>query len=203
MMLRRSAVNVLGRALGVAIALPILVTTACSDSPPATARGSVIVDVTPSSVAEYASLCNFGPHQALIGGDADKLLPNAFDPGTRVVDGDDGTTVSCRVAGSSSFEFRGRIRKGNVEVSVDGRVPSADSGTAPGAGNVYVSTPNTSRQALEPLDASTVDSCSFTPVEVAPGRAWSAFDCPVLKASDQTNTYCGARGYFVFENCDR
>jgi hypothetical protein len=190
----------LGKSILGALALSPFV-IACSDPKPATPRGSLHVAVIQSSVSEHSSDCQFGPHDAFVGGDAGKTYPNEFQLGARVVDDENGAKVTCKVtgSGSSSFSITGSMHQGAVTLTMDGSVPQADFNAGKtGMGNVNLITSSTIGHPLAPVDS---DSCVFTPVEVAAGRVWSKFDCPLLQASGQQNTYCGATGFFVFENC--
>jgi hypothetical protein len=183
----------LGKSVLGALALSPFV-IACSDPKPATPRGSLHVAVNYSSVSEHSGDCQFGPHEAFIGGDAARSYPNEFQLGGRVVDNENGAKVSCKVAGSgsSSFSIAGNMRRGAVTLTMNGTVPQADfNASKTGSGNVQLITSGTIGHPLEPVES---NSCIFTPVEVAPGKVWSKFDCPLLQAQGQQNTYCGATG---------
>jgi hypothetical protein len=183
------------------IAVPVVTSLGgCSDASPLTARGAVYADVIAPSVTEHASKCLFGPHAALIGGDAANRYPNQFRVGARVVDGEGGASVSCSVKGSTTFSISGTMTQGAVNITVNGTTPATAGET--GEAKIYIRSSQTVGQSLAPATGE-VETCTLTPVEVAPGRAWSKFDCSLLKASGQLNTYCGATGFFVFENCDQ
>jgi hypothetical protein len=184
--------------------VPALFSIACSEAAPPTARGALRVVLVPPSDSEHASDCQFDLQEAeaYIGGDRDLKYPDEFELGARVVDHQSGSSVSCTVrsAGAGMFAVQGHMRRGVVDLTMNGTVPAiSDGGTATGNGNVSLVTPATVGQGLTPVED---DSCVFTPIEVAAGRVWSRFDCGLLKASGQL-AYCGATGFFVFENCER
>jgi hypothetical protein len=175
----------------------LLLPAACSDPKPPTPRGSLFTSIAPASVAEYAGKCNLDwtdGADAVIGGDLQKQLPDKIDPSRRVTDDEGGAKVSCKVAGSAAaFSISGNMSQGAVTFTVTGSVPSKSNGS----GTIYLKTTATVGNALEPIDG---HPCIFRPVEVATGRVWSEFDCPVLRHAGQT-AYCAALGVFVFENC--
>jgi hypothetical protein len=183
---------------GCALAL-ILLSSACSDGTTITSRAAVRITV--NTPEEPGRQCMFGPHEAYVGGDPDLKLPDAFNFGRRVVDEEDGATISCKVTGSETFRISGSARRGGVMLTVRGEVPNAEfEDGETGEGEVQVITSKTVGQSLVPVEGAT---CTLTPVKVAPGRIWAQYRCPLLEASRQQNTFCSAAGFFVFENCDR
>ena len=166
----------------------------CGDPAPPNPRGSLNLQVGASPVSQYASLCLFGTHQDFIGGDPQLRLPNEREPGPRQSEG-----ISCRVSGSEPYHIEGRISAGTISMTFEGTVPAADFPNATGQGDVFIAASYTVAQTLEPLEPG---SCTFTPIEVASGEVWTSFNCPVLQASGQLDTYCGASGYLSLINCD-
>ncbi len=183
---------------GCALAVSLLL-CACSDGTTLTARGAVRISV--NAPDEPGRQCMFGLHEAYVGGDSANKLPDAYNFGTRLVDEENGASISCKVTGSQTFRIRGRAQREGVLLTVTGEVPNAEFEEGQqGEGEVQVLTTSTAGQSLVPVEGS---PCRLTPVKVAPGRVWAQFHCPVMEASRQQNTFCSASGFFVFENCDR
>jgi hypothetical protein len=172
---------------------------ACSDGTTLTPRAAVRISV--NEPEEQGGRCMFGPHEAYVGGDSASKLPDAYNFGTRLVDEENGTTISCRVAGKDTFKIRASAEREGVLLTVTGEVPNAEFEDGQnGEGEVQVLSTKTAGQSLVPVEGS---PCRLTPVKVAPGRVWAEFYCPNMEASRQQDTFCSASGFFVFENCER
>lgn len=173
---------------------------ACSDPPPPNGRGALYVDVGEPTDSQHSG-CQFGTHSANIGGDPAQRYPDQYQFGVRVVNGENHASVKCKVKGSGPYTISGRMSLGAVSLTVDGSVPKANfEGGASGKGNVYLLTSPMVGHSIGPIEQ---DPCTFTPVDVASGKVWSRFDCPVLQANGQQDTYCSATGFFLFENCEQ
>jgi hypothetical protein len=172
---------------------------ACSDGTTLTARAAVRISV--DAPEQQGLTCMFGPHEGYVGGNAQSRLPDAYNFGTRLVDEENGTSISCKVSGSKTFRISGSAQREGVMLTVRGEVPNAEyEEQQHGEGEVQVRTSGTVGQSLIPVEGS---PCRLTPVKVAAGRVWAEFNCPVTEASRQQNTFCSTSGFFVFENCDR
>lgn len=181
-----------------ALALSLFV-CACSDGTTLTPRAAVRISVNAPQEQGQGRQCMFGPHEGYVGGDSASKLPDAYNFGTRLVDEENGTSISCRVTGKETFRIRGTAERAGVLLTVTGEVPNAEfEDSQNGEGEVQVRTTSTAGQSLVPLGP-----CRLTPVKVAAGRVWAEFYCPNMEASRQQNTFCSASGFFVFENCER
>src|SRR6185369_7318170 len=116
------------------------------------------------------------------------------------IDGEGDSHVSCRVSGSSSFTFSGRIQ-GDVpvlEIS-DGVLSNNMTGTA------RISVSNGAK--LSTALSSAAADCTISVVtnskgvQVRPGSMWATFNCPALLHDPSDG--CSARGTFVLENCSQ
>lgn len=183
---------------GCALAVSLLF-CACSDGTTLTPRAAVRISV--NAPDEPGRVCQFPLHEAYVGGDSDNKLPDAYNFGTRLVDGENSTSISCRVTGANTFRIRGTAQRAGVLLTVTGEVPNAEfEDGQSGEGEVQVLTTSTAGQSLVPVEGS---PCRLTPVKVAAGRVWAEYFCPLMEASRQQNTFCAASGFFVFENCER
>lgn len=179
-MLRRSSA-----AAGLVAALCAL---GCSDEVEPPPRGGLQANVSPSLVAPDGTACPSTGHSTNIG----TTPPSGSNPGTRVEDGN-GATVGCSV---SNGEFNGKIAQGSTSFSVRGSVAPGGTGTATAV--YYDGT------LLMPLESSPDEPCiidvSTPPLEVANGRLWARFDCPLMERTP--NSACRVNGFFIMEKCN-
>lgn len=116
----------------------------------------------------------------------------------RVVDGEDGASVTCRVSGSVSFEVSARLFVAGRALVLDGTIAADRSGSA-------VVTVSDSQQLSTSLvgtsctlDAKAGAGQNF---QIKAGSLWASFSCPTVEAAP--NDVCAASGIFVVENCER
>ena len=102
----------------------------------------------------------------------------------RVVDGESGAEVTCRVSGDS---FTGRLVTSRLMFDVNGTVSG-------GTGTATISEWDTTSQ-----ETLTGNDCALNVKSFGPGAAWSQFNCAEF-SSDPT-IVCSVEGAFVFENC--
>jgi len=161
----------------------------------------VRINYHPSSLPG-ASACSIGAHTVGVAQGGAYPSFTSGNPGKRVVDGQDGAEVHCRVSGSSSFAFTGSLNKDAVSFSTAGRVEKGGTGT----GTVAAADPQTAQHAFSPVQSQQDPQCTFrvneNKLEVAGGRIWAAFDCPSVRDTVNFDIQCGLSGEFVLENCD-
>jgi hypothetical protein len=168
---------------------------------PPPAQGGLRMNFRPSSLPTGA--CSIGTN--IVGIAVGGAYPRytSGNPGQRVIDGQDGAEVSCKVAGSSQFAVSATIRKEGASFSVAADVASGGMGT----GQVTASHPLTTLRPFAPARSLNDPDCEFrvdeTPLEVSVGRIWAAFSCPVVRDEQDVNVACALDGEFVLENCDR
>ena len=183
--------------LTVAAGTGLLTTLGCSDPVPPPPQGGVNISVrsAPSSVTPAGKKCTVGGHQAFIGSPP----PDASKPGSRVVDGEGGASVSCNVRKSADgFSINGNANHKGVSFSVTGSVMPAGTGT--------VTILHRNPTVLETVKSDQATPCTISvedaPLQVASGRIWAKFSCPALTANQQPTLFCEGEGFFVFENCE-
>jgi len=173
----------------------------CSDPVPPAAQGAFIVSLS-SGVANRQ--CPSGASSTFdVPAEFDTNRTEALDNDTYLhwtIDGEGDSHVSCRVSGSSSFTFSGRIQ-GDVpvlEIS-DGVLSNNMTGTA------RISVSNGAK--LSTALSSAAADCTISVVtnskgvQVRPGSMWATFNCPALLHDPSDG--CSARGTFVLENCSQ
>lgn len=136
-------------------------------------------------------------------------VPTNDFPGDRLEDGEDGTSVSCRITGGSPYEISGVIQGANshpsatfsgetIEIRIEnGMIEETGLGTAEislTTGQIYRS--QTANPCTLSLDAGTGQ-------EVAVGRVFASFNCSGnLDVVGSPITDCSAIGVIVFERCE-
>ncbi len=120
--------------------------------------------------------------------------------GSRVEDGVDGASVTCRVVTSGDgFAFDGNVQEGSRAFTIIANVAPDDAGGHTGIGTVWHTDPNS--PALNSDDG----ACTVTVLpnqDIASGRVWGNFQCATVSANNQPGIACSAEGSFVFENCE-
>lgn len=112
-----------------------------------------------------------------------------------LVDGEAGAQVSCRVAGSDTYEVEGVLASGGARLLISSLTLAGDKGD----GVVMFADP---AQFAESYSG----SCRFltrspgTSLQIKPGSLWASFDCASL--ASQGGSARGATGFFILENCE-
>ena len=128
--------------------------------------------------------------------------PNAVSPGDRLIDGEQGATISCSVRGTGPFTFSGAIRgttgQGDlVDVKMTDGSITGESGSV----TLSVGTPQ-----LASRFTSTAGGCTVTVIgqNIKPGSVWASVTCPTITDPSTPGLTCsvGPVSTFVFENCD-
>ena len=117
-----------------------------------------------------------------------------------VVDGEDGATVSCRVAPSGGFTFEGQVRRGGQALHIaGGELPAQGSGSAM---ITIVDSTHLSPSLLSSAEPCVVSAMSVVGnLQIKAGSMWASFDCAAVEALPTSS--CEASGYFVLENCQQ
>jgi hypothetical protein len=162
---------------------------------PPPAQGAFALSVKPLSPAPPGKACpstGFTSEVPVGGGlDADTYLE-------RVVDGEDGASVTCAVQGDSSFLVSANLRLGALALVVNGTIAADRRGEA----EVTITD-------SQHLSGSLVGaSCQLdaqqgvgTYFQVKAGSLWAGFSCAAVEAVP--TSACAASGYFVIENCQQ
>ena len=184
------------------IALFGVLAAGCSDPVPPPSQGGVRINYRPSTIAQSGA-CSIGAHTVGVAQGGAYPQHTTGNPGKRVVDGQDGAEVRCRVTGANSFVFSGSLSKDAVSFSVAGRVEKGGEGT----GTVAASDSQTAQHVFSPVQSQQDPDCTFkvneNKLEVAPGRIWAVYDCPATRDTVNFDIVCGLGGEFVLENCDQ
>ncbi|HTA93057.1 MAG TPA: hypothetical protein VK745_25940 [Polyangiaceae bacterium] len=124
--------------------------------------------------------------------------PTTTDPGASVVNGSNGSTISCSVSGQGTFAFSGSLRGVTAQGDEIAIAFSNGSVGPDGTGSTDVNfyTPQLS------TDFSSATPCSVTveDQQVKPGAIWASFQCAQVESPP--SGLCGLQGVVVFENCD-
>lgn len=171
----------------------------CSDPVPPPAQGAFLATVKAASSPPNGRSC---PSSVSFTYDVPNILATkpleALDENTylhRSIDGEDNAKISCRVAGSSSFSFNGRIMLGGRALTIGGGTLGPDKkGTAQ---ITVTSTESLSGSLISPSANCVVEAYTVQ----AGGIMWASFACPSVEAPP--SDYCTANGFFVLENCEQ
>lgn len=177
---------------------------ACSDPVPPPAQGDSHIRLF--AAASNPSSCSItGSSQIPTQKPGDPARPDHTqnDPGSRVVDGQSGAGVTCRVAGSSTFTFNGSMSSGNASFNVSGSITKGGGGS----GRVSAAGPVSAGHAVAPSASKSDPSCTFSVAEqnlqVAAGHVWATFSCPTVRDNENSSIICAMDGEFVLENCEQ
>ena len=135
-----------------------------------------------------------GSYVANIGGPP---RANIGDPGPRVIDGEGDARVSCRVAGSTTFDVSGSAQLLSTSFAVREATVSGGAGTA----TIVVAGPGTAGAQLGSASGACSLELARAPYQIAAGNIWASFECPVVTSPSAPSSQCSARGEFIFENC--
>ena len=166
-----------------------------SDIQPPPAQGAFAWSLKPVSPAPAGKSCPSAAFTSEIpsngGLDADTYMQ-------RVVDGEDGASVTCRVSGSSSFDVSAKLFVAGRALVLDGTITADRLGSA-------IATVSDSQQLSTSLvgtscmlDAQAGAGQNF---QIKAGSLWAGFSCPTVEAAP--NDVCAASGIFVVENCEQ
>ncbi|EYF01829.1 hypothetical protein [Chondromyces apiculatus] len=174
-----------------------LLVCGCSDPVPPTPRGGFDVNWVDSPVEE----CPIRSHRAQVGS------PTATDPGTKLVDGEEGAEIECSVTGAGPFKVSASAVQGAniLRLNIPSISPSA-SQAAPASGSVNFRSAE--------LTSGSVSSDSTVPCtfwfpdgrsedqRVTGGKIWVAFECSRMLTPPMNNPCKISESYALFENCD-
>ena len=182
-----------------AAALTAFSVAGCSDAVAPPSQAGVYVEINSAPLADTppGRKCTILGYSAQIGNPP----PSKSSPGKRVVDGEGGASVTCKVSKSGDvFKFQGKTTHKKVSFFASGEVTKGGAGTA----RVTEYDPESLRTMGNPTDTPCVVSVA-DPFEVANGRIYAEFHCPAFVDISQPDAelFCEAEvGWFVFENCD-
>jgi hypothetical protein len=187
-----------------------LVLGACSDPIPPAAQGAASIHFGKTAT----DLCNPGIHVANApylrqGG---QVVTGTASPAYKLVDGQDGGQVTCRVAPSGGgYSVSGSLASPAQNAAgmtlqstiIDISIPSIAENQSGAKGSLTVNDDKTQSTYQSGQDGC-VFSVSGQQLGIAPGRIWASVTCAHL--SDPLNgsgATCSADGYFVLENCSQ
>ena len=173
-----------------------LLACGCSDPVPPTPRGGFDVHWVDSPPEE----CPIRSHRAQVGS------PTATEPGTKLVDGEEGAEIECAVTGAGPFKVSASAVQGAniLRLNIPSISPSA-SRAAPASGSVNYRSAELSSGSVS---SDSAVPCTFWFPDDRPedqrvngGKIWVAFECSrMLTPSMGTCTI--SESYALFENCD-
>jgi hypothetical protein len=178
---------------------------ACSDPVPPPAQGAFKASVKPASPQPAGKSCptsayTYDVPNVLETDPAKQLDEDNYTHKT--IDGENGSSVSCSIKGSSTFNFSGKISRADRGLSIsDGTIGADKKGTARitviKSGNPGFPT-MISPMANCTIDAAKADGNKY---QIKAGSMWARFVCPSVESPPSDS--CAADGFFVLENCDQ
>jgi hypothetical protein len=181
---------------------------AAGGSSAAGAGGSSVA--TPAQGASHLALVYSSSTTCPITGSANWSIPSSgttssSNVGAQIVDGTNGASVACSVKQSGSgFAVSGSLTTSdNLSFGVGGvtLAPASGSNAFTGtAANVSHYAPNS--QTMRGSNC-TITVSQAQGAQLAPGKIWADFNCPVFNPSSASSGSCAAQGTFVFGNCAR
>lgn len=177
----------------------------CEDPIPPSREGAAWINFTqPTQKEGMGKQCMIARGEVSVAGQVgDKTF-------TAKTDGQEGVEVDCKVTGSGPFDVSARIQLGAnfVQLSASGVSDAAKMTPIDATVGVftdatqttYISTPS--------------HPCKLTVIEVAAGRLWAGFRCPLVfpKGNEDESSVCAiindssesvAGGYIYLNNCDQ
>ncbi len=182
------------------LAVPLLAALGCSDPVPLPAQGAISLSVQKPSTSINGSNCPDSGTTYQVGAPG---VPTQQSFGDSLIDGDQGSHISCSVKGSgTTFAFSGSFQ---ATTSVGDPLPitvTFSNGTitdGKGTAAVSVFTPK-----LAGTFASAAGSdCTIQVIggQIANGHVWATFSCAGITAPPSGLCAVGT-SVIVFENCD-
>jgi len=128
--------------------------------------------------------------------------PTNLSPGDRLIDGEQGASISCSVLGTGPYTFSGAIRATTAQGElVDLEMTDGSITGETGSVTLSVATPQ-----LASRFRSTAGGCAVTVLgeNIKPGSVWASVACPTITDPSTPGATCsvGPVSTFVFENCD-
>lgn len=181
---------------------------ACSDPPSPPNQGAVLESISPAPAGSgcQASTAPFTapPNTDPVSGTAmslncDLSSGSGCKPNSNiVVDGDNGASVKCHVAGGGdSFDVSASLGQGDVEFTIQGTLGAS-------GGKAFVSSNHAQHGLQDPQCDITVEANKG---QIVPGAIWASYNCTQFgdPSTGQTgpNAGCIGSGKFIFENCEK
>ncbi len=203
--------------LGLVLGTGALTGLGCSDPAGVPPQGGAYFNIgAPLEPPEGSNQCNTPGMMAEIKSGAQGVTAGGIRG--LVEDGSDGASVSCSVrrAGKvdenghsyAKYVINGSMSRGSVSLNIlDAEVVEPGGDEAKVTGSVRgKGTGNVSLYTLVTKQMSTADgaTCNFNVLSISSGKVWATFECPLMKANAQLNTYCGVApsSTFAFAYCD-
>lgn len=168
---------------------------ASPEGPPS--QGAMIMSIAPQSTPPVGRAC---PTMTFTADIPQTALPDQLSDTNyqdHVIDGEAGASVTCRVAGSDTFEVEGRIQLAGRALVIEDGIVSGTTGTA------TITVMDSSR--LSPASLSSSMPCTLdvgtSNLQIQSGAIWARFDCASVVSPPTSE--CQAEGYFVLENCEQ
>ncbi len=197
-------------------AVPLLAALGCSDPVPLPAQGAITLSIQKATITTGGATCpdpgttyRFGAKQGSPPNET-ILSPVGNNHGQSVVNGDQGSTISCSVRKDSAgnFAFSGSIQgtansSEALTVSFTNGVITGETGTV----GITIFTRKFSTSYSSP----SAQPCTLQVVrggtngaepQVKPGALWATFSCPSITAPPSGLCGVGATSAIVFENCE-
>lgn len=179
------------RSIGPVATALVLCHLGCSEAVPPPPQGAARIRTTQAQPPDPGKSCTRAPN-----GHTATIPPgspiNKDDPGHRLANGEEGTSVTCRVLDAGgTFNFSGTIEQNGNQLDVSGTV----SGTA-GTANVATLSPMI-------LSLTSTVPCTVTvnAGKIAAGYIYAEYLCPKMGDASEGTLQCRGDGTFVFENC--
>ncbi len=152
------------------------------------------------SLTPPGTKCVVGGHSVFVGSPP----PDAIKPGARVVDGEDGASISCTMRNNGGiFSIQGDISHKGVSFDITADVAPGGTGT----GQIVHRNPILLEYVKNPDATPCTVSVEDPPLQVSDGKIWAKFACPGLVPEQQPTVhptlFCEGEGFFVFDNCEQ
>ena len=182
------------------LAVPLLAALGCSDPVPLPAQGAISLSVGKPTTAVSQMTCPDSGHSYTVY--SGSVEPSKNSPGESVINGDNGSSISCSVrASGGGFAFSGSFTgvtkdSNHYPITVSFSDGVVDANKVSGTASVSV---------LTPVLAATFGStapCKITVInsQVKPGSIYATFSCPTI--SSPPSGLCSVNAsVIVFENC--
>ena len=183
------------------LAVPAIAAMGCSDPVPLPAQGAISLSIQKPSKASTGTTCPVPGRTYEVSG---KAVPNTNRPGSSLIDGESGASISCSVHGSGPYTFSGSFHGATNDVNKYPITVTFSDGTVAADKLTGTATVNVFAPELAGTFASKTSACTVSVIgqQIKGGSIWASFSCNAISAPPQQECEVGSSSVIVFENCD-